>query len=287
MAEPVDKTDTAVGTAEDVDTSSKEGVDYDSDNLFEDIEVDATDEVDTEGEEEAEAATEAPAKPDEPTDDESEEDVEEEGDKPEDSKDSAETDAKALEEERKRHNDEMAKARIAEREARQQAEETKRVAREAELERYLKEAEHDEDELAQRKLDVREYRLKERQVQINSQALETEVTNAYNSIALFKTGTPAVQARLLRALDAFEASNIVKDNDGRPLEVKGSIYKYLQDEANAIAREQEELRAELLSTRSTDKAKQSRRTTTIPSKAPQKKDKDPGQDAFDEEISKW
>lgn len=268
--------DVGPSDATDTSTTGDSTPDFDSDDLFDDIDTSDAEEVDSDEEDEGTAATE----PETDTEEETADDVESE-----DSDDTEKAPAEVSEDERKRHNDEMAKARIAEKKAREEAEAVKKAAEESNIQRYLEEAEGNETELERRTLDVEAYRIKQEKIQLNSEKLEAGIFRAISNIDVFKNATPAVQQRLLRAVDRFEEQNIVMEK-GRPVEVKGDVFQYLQAEADAIQAEREELRQELMTRRSKDKQKQQTRTVTTPSRAPQKKT-DEGQDAFDEEAGKY
>lgn len=173
-------------------------------------------------------------------------------------------------------------ARRAERQARAEAEAIRKQATEANIERYLEEAGDDEAEKERRILDVENYRLKEERVNLNQDRLETELARAVANIDLFNNGTPAVKNQLLRAVDNFEATSIVKDKHGRPLEIRGNLYQYLQQEANSIR----ELIGDGARLQDNAKTKQKSRTLTTPTKSV-KKVKDDLLDGFDEEAGRW
>jgi hypothetical protein len=276
--EPQVAEDTGLSDATDTSTDGEESFDLeDTDISWEDGEK--TD--DAEEEPEVEAATdteeEAVAEP------EAEVDTEEEA--PEEAEPEV-TDTKSedtAEAERKRHNDEMAQARIAEREARREAEAVKKAAEEANIERFLKEAEDDAELYRERQAEVREYRLNEKAIEINTRALQTDVQRATAEIDLFRTGTPAVRERLLRTLDQFEANNVVKDAKGRPVEVRGDVYQTLLEEADSIR----SLLGDGAKQQTQDKTTQKSRTLPTPSRTPQKPKVDSDLQAFLDEAKTW
>jgi hypothetical protein len=273
-----DDTSVSEDTSTTEESQDTEVIDFDSDNLFDDIEVDSEDTEDSEDDSEQEDSAQS-EDTDEP--EESEEDVAEEAE---------DTEAEAEPQEKpapdpdamKRHNDEMAKARIEARKAREEAESLRRETETANIERYLREAENDDAEYQQRLADVRAYQNKEEQIHLNAEKLETRLERAVNSIDLFKNGTEAVRERLLRAVDLFEQTSVVKDERGRPVEVKGDIYKYLQEEAHSI----EQLLGDGARQQEQQKQTQKARTVAPPARAPKQKKVDPGLEGFDEEANR-
>ena len=275
-------TDTSVtedtSVAEDTSTNEEdldtEAVDLeDDDTSFDDFDDD-----DTEGTEEEAESEESAAEDEDNSEEESDVDDGEEADEAESS-----DEQQPSPEDIKRHNDEMAKARIAEREARREAEALRKQQEEANIEQYLREAADDADELRQRQHDVEQYRLKQERIDLNTEKLQTNLQRAVADIDLFKTGTEAVRNRLLRAVDQFEATNIAKDEQGRPVEIRGDIYQYLQDEANSIR----ELLGDGARQQVKEKSKQKARTMTKPGNAPKKAKVDPDLEAFDAEAASW
>ena len=266
------------------DTSTIEDTSTNEEDLLAELEADDTsfDDVDdddeAEGSDESDTDAEASATEDEDdSDDDAEADA---GDETDDSTESEETqptqeqDQERIlaEAERKRYNDEMARQRIAEKQAREQR---KREEQQA----YIEQAE-DQKDLALRQLQVEAYNNK---IENNTAKLQTSLERAVASIDLFRTGTPAVQQRLLRAVDQFESMHVVKDDNGDPIEVRGDVYQYLQDEANSIR----ELLGDGAKQQVTAKAKQKQRTLTPPVRTPKKPAVDPDLAAFDEEASSW
>lgn len=274
-----DTTTEATTVAE--DTSTNEDTQDTEDVSLEDVEIsfdeddDDTEESDDDTEESAPTETESP--------EESEDDADESEDTTEDDSQDEEvpeqTDAQKAEDLAKQAYE----ARKAARQAQAEAEAVRKRAEEANIERYLQEAAGDEVELARREIDVQNYRLKEKTIDLNTQALQTDLMRAVNDISLFKTGSDAVKNRLLRAVDQFEASFVVKDDKGRPLEIKGDIHQYLQQEAESI----QELLGDGARIQDKSKTKQKSRTMTPPAKAPKQTKSDPMLDGFDEEAERW
>lgn len=279
MAEPIEtQTANDTGLSDAVDTLQ------DEDSLTEALQNEEISFDDDDSDDSKETTTdEAATETEEATEEESDDDVEEadteevEAESKDEDAEVEDTATKDVEAERKAHNDEMAKARIGQRKAEQEAETVRKQAEDANIERYLQEAEHDDDLLKQRQLDVREFHLKEQAITLNTQTLRTQVDQAFNSIDLFKTGTPAVQERLLRALDQFEATSVVKDERGRPVEVKGDVYQYLQAEADSIR----ELLGDGARQQVKQKTQQKQRTMQTPVKTPIKPKVDDDMAAFD------
>lgn len=282
MADAIDQTTPTVGPVDEVDTNdvdeSQAEQALDDDTSWDDG-IDDGSEDETEDEAATESTDETDEESTEDVEDTAEEEPEAEESTDEVTDDTTETEAEA---ERKRHNDEMAKARIEAKKARDEADAIRKAAEESKIEQYLKEAEHDEDELKSRQADVREYRLKEQQAELNARTLQTDVMRAATEIDLFKNGTEAVKNRLYRALDQFEAAHVVKDERGRPVEIKGDVYQYLQAEADSI----KELLGDGARQQVKAKAKQNSKTMTPPVKTPSKPKVDPDLAAFDE-VAGW
>jgi hypothetical protein len=241
---------------------------------IEDVEASFDEEASSDSEP-AEAATEA--KEEEPapeTDNEPEEAQAEPEAKEED------TDSEA---ERKRYNDEMAKRRIAEREAREQARQAQQTLEAERLQNYLAEAGNDEEEYNRRQLDVEAYRLQQQKAELNAERLQVGIDKAIANIDLFRTGSPAVKEELLNALDDFERYNVTKDKAGNYLEVKGDVYQYLTRKAESIKRLTQEGAVSEAKTKQNVKAK----TLQVPSRTPKPAKVDPDVDAFDEEANRW
>lgn len=186
-------------------------------------------------------------------------------------------------EERKRYDNEMAQARMAEARARQEAEEARQRASQAAIQKYIDEAGDDAEEKRARENDVREFQLTEQQIALNTQNLQAGVNQALGSIDLFRTGTKAQQEELAAALDDFELMHVVKDKYGRPVQVKADVVQFLQRKADSIKR----IASEGAITQGKKKSNERARTMTAPTRAPKKKAQDAGMDAFDAEASRY
>lgn len=186
-------------------------------------------------------------------------------------------------EEQKRHNEEMAKSRIAERKARERVEKAQKDADEATIERYLREAGDDELELEQRKLNVEAFRVQQEKITVNEDRLQAGLEKAVANIPLFRSGSQAAIDELYAAADDFEKMYVRKNDTGRPIEVTGDVFTYLQSKAKSIQR----IQASGATQQERSKSKQKSKTTTLPVKAPAKKKTDEGLDAFDEEAGRY
>ncbi len=293
MAKTSNATDDVVDTSVEDKEDDSADFDEDADNASWDEEVSTSEEP-----EDADKSTENDDKPDKSDDDaesdddsteESETEVEtdeddktvEETDKSD--KDESKKDESLSPEERHTHNEAMAAARVAEREARKKADEAHKQAEDATVERYLRDAGEDEDELERRKTQVAAWRVNEEKISVNQQKLEVGVERAVASIDLFRTGSPAAKEELAQSLDDFERMYVRKDDQGRPIEVLGDVVKFLQAKAESIKKLQGDGRTQQ------DKAKknQKSRTLTTPVKSPKKAKDDPAMDAFDEEAKRF
>lgn len=287
-------TTTDTGADDAVDTSTnEESSEADVEDSFEDEGV--FDEVDNEEdesdgfEEESEANDES-----EDAEEESEEDVSEaetEEEQPSDSEDESDnaTEDSSLtpeQAEQKRRNDEYAKQRIAAREARKRDAEIKQAQEDVRLEEYLRAAQNDEAELAKRQEEVRNH-LQQREFQqeriaMNAERLEVSLDKAIASIDLFRTGSPEVKEALGDAIDQFVNTQVVTDDYGNPIEVRGDLHQHLQREADKIRKLTSV--GQRQSVKATTKTKA--RTQTVPSRAPKQAKVDPMLAAFDEEADR-
>lgn len=277
----VEETTNTEDTSVSEDTSTNEELETDDVSL-EDMDIsleEDTDETDSdEGSEEDGRPT------DNQNDDDSEDDDQEEEDTEEVSDDSGNDEEPAKEEPKSQQEiaREAYKAREEARQARQQLEAERRQNEEANLQRYLQEAEDDQDELIRRQNEVAAYRMKEERIVLNTERLETGLQRAVADIPLFKNGTEAVQKRLLRAADNFEATYVQKDEKGRPVQINGDVYQYLKAEADSI----QELLGDGARQQGKDKSNQKSRTLTRPSRVPKKAKVDPDLADFDAAVER-
>jgi hypothetical protein len=151
------------------------------------------------------------------------------------------------------------------------------------LDRYLAEAQDDEQELEKRKFQVESHNLQKEKSQLNSDKLAIGIERAAKDIELIKSGSPEVQEAIAEALDDFEAMNVVRNQNGDVVEIKGDVYQYLQKKADSISRLTNIGARQQADAKSKIKAS----TMPIPSKAPRKPKADPDLDGFDEEAGRW
>lgn len=244
-------------TAEDEDESEAESELENMDASFEESEDedeseessddDEGDESDTEGESE-ETDGDKPAKPKEPE--------------------------LSEEEKRKAHNREMAERRIKEKQDRE-------VKIKEEQQKYVSEADSDDPhEIALRQLQVDAYN---NNVDRNSNKLTNGYERALKDFDILRDPDPAIQRRLDRALDSFQAAHVAVDKYGNPTEVRGDLYSYLQDEADSIR----ELTGKGARQQANAKDKEKSKTFTPPTRKPKEAKKDPQLEAFDEEANRY
>jgi hypothetical protein len=270
MADAIDETNSAAGTADDVDTSpndeleAEEALEDDGSSWDDGEEISDDDESESDSEEETEEA--AATDSDEETNDDSADDVESD-DSSEESK-AEDTTAQDVKE--------GAERRIAERAKR----EAQRQQDKAKAQQDFLSGAQDDTQLALRQLQINAYN---NTVTNNIRDLESATREAVAAIDLFKTGTPAVQNRLLRAVDNFEAQHVVKDRNGDPIEVTGNLVQYLQAEADSI----KEILGDGAKLQTTAKSNQKARVVQTPSRAPKKAKEDPMLAGFDEEANRW
>ncbi len=215
-----------------VDTSSTDQapVEVSEDTSLEDIEV-GIDELDDPEEQESQD-----------TDDVEEETPEEkpEAKEPEEAEEQSEAteETEAKDEEGDQNTDPSDNPKTKEDYIRERIErrEAKRLQDLKDQQAYLKEAEGDDEELTKRKDFVDRYNLHQERLNINEDRVQVGIDKAIASIDLFRNGTPEVKDELLKAVDDFERLFIVKDKQGRYVEVKEDVFAYLQDKADSIRR---------------------------------------------------
>lgn len=294
MADAIDQTTNAAGTAEEVNANIP-------DDVFDDIDIsdveDTTDES-TETTTEEESTDEAATETEDDTEEDSDTDVEsEDSDETDDSNNEEQTEdtdnTKAQEAiERQKRNEEAAQRRIAEREAREQA---KQEATNKQLNDIW---ENSYDQAINAGFDESQARLFASQAltaqQLTNDAynnrvmqvtnnVTAELNNAVRAIPEFNSDNPVIKEAMLRAVDKFEAMHVVKDDNGDAVQVTGDVLAFLQSEAETIrlltglgAQQQEEA-----------KNTQKKRTMAPPSRTPRKPKVDPDLAAFDAEASTW
>lgn len=261
MSDITDETTEDSGLSEEVDTSTNEET-QDTESSLEEDDFSFDDDDDTEESDEStedEAATDS----DEETEEESADDVKDEESKEADT---------APADDVKKHNDEMAKKRIAEREAKQ-------LARQKQQEDYLGEAKDDPTELAIRELRIDAYN---NRVDSNINKLENGLDKAVANIDLLTKGTTEQKEALAEAYDDFLRMYVKADANGDPIDVTADVYQFLQSKAESIRR------LTSVGVRQETKAKSNAkaRTDTIPTRTPKVAKVDPDLAAFDEEASR-
>jgi hypothetical protein len=174
--------------------------------------------------------------------------------------------------ERKRFNAEMAKQRIAEKQAREAALEAQQALEAERLQNYLAEAEGDDEEYIQRQRNIEAYKLQNERAELNAERLQIGIDKALANIDLFRTGSDVAKRQLMESLDEFEATQVVKNQFGKPIEVKSDVYQYLVKKADSIR----ELTQAGAVQEAKTKEQTNARTITPPSRAPRepKVDKD-------------
>lgn len=255
------------GLSDVTDTSTNEGSDPEADLL--DIEITDDDLAAEDDAAETESTDEAATESEEEVEDESVEAVEEEKPKEEDT---------ASEEEQRRRNDEFARQRIAEREAKAQRDAQQAEAKRIQQEEYLQNAEDDRD-LALRQLQIDAYN---NRVETNASKLEIGIDRAVADIDIFRTGTDVEKEALARSLEDFEKMYVRRDSNGDAVEVHGDVYQYLKAKSDEIRL----LTGVGARTENKAKAKTKARTDVVPTRAPKEPRKDPYLAAFEEEASR-
>lgn len=266
---------------DEVDTSTNEETqdtaDLETDNTsFDDVEdTDETEDLEAEDTDTAPLELEEESEEDAEQTEESE-DVADDTDEPEETEESSDEESTekdtTSEEDIKRHNQEMAARRIAEKQAREQA-------KAQQQQQYLEQAEDDKD-LALRQLQIDAYN---NRVESNVNKLQNGIEKAVANIDLFHNGTPEIKEALASSLEKFERMNVKYDSNGDPIHVEGDVYEYLQNEADTFKRilktgARQQVKA---------KTKAKARTETLPTRAPKEPKVDPDLAAFDEEVAKW
>jgi hypothetical protein len=175
-------------------------------------------------------------------------------------------------EEIKERNREMAARRLAAKDQREAVIESKKKE-------YIDGADN-EDEAFKRTTEVELYNSR---VERNENSLVSASERAFADFPILNDKDPAIQRRVNKAIDAFQAQHVTIDAFGNATRVKGDLYEYLKDEADDIqaltgrgAREQVK-----------SKAKEKSKTFTRPVRKPQSKKGDPMVEAFEEEANRY
>lgn len=283
-------------TTEEVDTSTEDNeLEAYFDNPDADVEVGEPTEEESETEkvessEEEETSKEEESESEEDTTAETEEEESQEGTSDEtDAEESTEEDTNSeepkQEEEKPKKGEpdpEMAKEAFKRREAERKLREEQQKREQENLQRYLDEAQDDEVELEKRQIEVNKYLLTKERSNVLQDKLQVSMEKAVQDLGLKKMDE-ATSNFIARRLDDFEATRVIKDQNGNIVEVKGDVYQYLKEEMDSIqafrsigAREQTK-----------KKAKEKVAVIPKPTRTPKEKPVDEDMDAFDEEANKW
>lgn len=257
-------TDTEDIDLEDIEVTEEEALGDETDEESEDEEA-ATDESDDEESDDDEAS-----------DNTSQNDSESEDEEESQADDTAD-DTKSDDDEKER-NRKYAEQRIAERESRERERQVELAKEDVRLEQYLQAAQDDEVEYVKRQAEVQQRLMQRERVGMNRERLEVGIDKAVASIDLFRTGTPEVKQELADAIDDFLSMNVVTDQFGDPIEVRGDIAQFLQKRADSIRRIQGVGARSEVKKRSQAKA----RTVAPPSKTPKQPKVDEDLKDFDD-----
>ena len=113
---------------------------------------------------------------------------------------------------------------------RQEERQTREAKAKAEQEKYIAEADDEQDE-ALRLLQVEAYNNRVDRV---TNQLTSGYDRAVSSIDIFQNPKPAVQRMLYDAVDEFEARYVTIDANGNPTQVNGNIEEFLSKKADII-----------------------------------------------------
>lgn len=291
MANAIDETTNAVGTAEGVDTNI-------SDDVFDDIDisdVEDTPEESTESTTEEESTDEAATDSDDDAEEDSDTDVEadvEETATEADEEQAPEADEAEALAERQRQNQEAAARRVAEKQAREQA---KQQAQNEQLDQAWNKAYTDAEQAGFDEAQARQFAAQamtaQQLINANYENRVMQVTNqvtgdlnqAVASIPEFRSDNPIVREAMLAAVDNFEAMYVQKDQNGDPVQVVGDLQTFLQTEAQRIR----QLTGLGASQQNDAKQEQKKRSMRTPSRTPRQPKVDPDLAAFDAEASSW
>lgn len=161
--------------------------------------------------------------------------------------------------------------------AKRQQEKAARVQSQKEQQQqYLEEA-ADAHDLALRQLQIDAY---DNKVSRNNDVLKTSYEKAVKDLDILSNTDPVIQARIDKALDAFQAQHVTIDAYGNPTQVGGDLYAFLQSEAEDL----EKLTGLRATVQKQSKDKQKSKTLSAPGRAPKEPKVDPDIAAFDEEA---
>lgn len=268
-------------TAEDTSVSEATSTEDESDP-FDALEEDdasfdeeSTDDVEEDTESEDESTDDSKEESDE-DDDEEETPAKEVEEEPESEEDTA----SEVEEPEDKGQKELAHEAFKRREAERQLRETKEANEKANLDRYLQEAEGDEQELQKRQLEVEAFNIQKERIELNQQSMDVAIRRAATELGIDKADTQTKEY-IARQLDKFEAMYVQKDKNGNPIKVTGDVYQYLKEEMDSIGQFRN------IGAREQTKKKQAEktRTTAKPTRTPKEAPKDQDLDDFDTEFN--
>ena len=277
----------------DIEDSVDESVASELEAFFddEDADVPATEVEDTPVEESEEAESEEEAEEDEQA---SESETEEADDEPEPKKpEPKEEKADGGQEEEVTASDsepevdeatqkQLAHEAFKRREAERKLREAEQKREQENLTRYLEEARGDEDELARRKLEVESHLLNKQRSEVLEEKLDVSIQKAVIDLGLKKMDD-ATKQYVARRLDEFEATRVLKDQNGRIVEVRGDVYQYLKEEIDSIS----QFRSIGAREQTKKKKVEQARTIPKPTRTPKEKPVDDDMAAFAEEADRW
>lgn len=279
---------------ESVDTSDNELEAYfdDEDAVVEseDSDTEESEEVESESEEEESPASDEDSEDTEEDDAaETDEDSEEQSDDNSDETEAEEEDTASEESEEKQDkpkkgepDPELAKEAALRRRAERKLREAQQQRETEQLQQYLQDAADDEVELAKREREVNQYYLAKERSEVLAEKLDVSIQKAVLDLKLDRKDE-AVMNFIGRRLDEFEATRVIRDQNGNILDVRGDVYQYLKDELGSI----QSFRSSGAREQTKKKAKEKAAVIPKPTRTPKEKPVDEDMAAFDEEADKW
>lgn len=281
-------------TTDEVDTSTEDNeleAYFDDENS--DVEADSSVDIDDseleEDEGEDESDEESAATDDDADDDQSEEDetaeTDESSENGSEETQAEEEDTTSDEQEEStsdKSKEELAQEAFKRREAERKLREAHQQREVETLQNYLKEAGDDEAELLRRQAEVQNYVLTKQRSEVFEKSLDVDMRRAVADLGLKDMDEPT-RNYVMRRLDEFEATRVLRDQQGNVVDVRGDVYQYLTDELGSIAQFKSTGAREQTKKKTVERA----RTVTKPTRAPKEKPVDDDLAAFDEEADKW
>lgn len=177
---------------------------------------------------------------------------------------------------------ELAREAYKRREAERKLREAQERQEAEDLQRYLDDAKDDHEELAKRQMEVSAYELQKERSAVLMDKLDVAVQKAVLDLKLDKMDD-TTKNFVLRRLEEFEATRVVRDRRKNILEVRGDVYQYLKEEMDSIS----QFRSIGAREQTKKKAVEKTRTVLKPTRTPKEKPTDDGLEAFQEEADKW